>query len=161
MSLRLLLLTTLPLLPITVRAGELPKDGTGSFTNEWLMTSSSSVKVGDRTLGTYELSGVHRNDNGEAMNNMGMRCLGIYDVAGSAPEQEHGACIYTGNDGDQIMGTFERKTADGGIETFVAGTGKFAGISGTGEWTILQFPVKADDKLPRGIVGEKVHWKLQ
>jgi hypothetical protein len=161
MSLRLLLLTTLPLLPVTVQAGELPKEGTGSFTNEWLMTSSSSVKVGDRTLGTYELSGVHRNDNGEAMTDMGMRCLGIYDVAGGAPEQEHGACTYTDNDGDQIMATFESKTAKSGIETLVAGTGKFAGISGTGEYTELKFPVKADDKLLRGIVGEKVHWKLQ
>jgi len=42
----------------------------------------------------------------------------------------------------------------------VAGTGKFAGISGTGEWTVLKFPLKADDKLSRGIVSEKVHWKI-
>jgi len=58
---------------------------------------------------------------------MGMRCLGIYDVASKAPEQEHGACTFTDSDGDEIMATYERKTAEGGIETLVAGTGKFEG----------------------------------
>ena len=58
------------------------------------------------------------------------------------------------------MATYERKTAEGGIETLVAGTGKFAGISGTGEWTVVKFPLKTDDKLSRGIVSETVHWKI-
>jgi hypothetical protein len=162
MSLRLLLLmTVLPLAPITVLAGEMPKEGTDSFTNTWMVTTSKTMKVGDRTLGTYEVSGVHQNVQGEAKTDMGMRCLGIYDVAGKAPKQEHGACTFTDNDGDEIMATYERKTAEGGVETLVAGTGKFAGISGTGEWTVLKFPLKADDKLSRGIVSEKVHWKIR
>jgi hypothetical protein len=58
------------------------------------------------------------------------------------------------------MATYERKTAEGGIETLAAGTGKFTGISGTGEWTVLKFPLKADDKLSRGVVSETVHWKI-
>ena len=161
MSLRFLVPTTvLPLVPITVLAGEMPKEGTDSFTNTWLITTSNTMKVGDRTLGTYEVSGVHQNVQGEATTDMGMRCLGIYDDAGKARAQEHGACTFTDNDGDEIMATYERKTAEGGIETLVAGTGKFAGISGTGEWTVLKFPLKADDKLSRGIVSEKVHWKI-
>ena len=117
------------------------------------------MQVGDRTLGTYEVSGVHQNVQGEATTDMAMRCLGIYDVVGKARE-EHGACTFTDNDGDKIMATYVRKTAEGGTETLVAGTGKFAGISGTGEWTVLKFPLKADDKLSRGIVSEKVHWKI-
>jgi hypothetical protein len=161
MSLRLLLLVTvLPLAPITVLAGETPKEGTDSFTNTWLVTTLNTMKVGDRTLGTYEVSGVHQNVQGDATTDMGMRCLGIYDAAGNA-RQEHGACTFTDNDGAEIMATYERKTAEGGIETLVAGTGKFAGISGTGEWTVLKFPVKADDKRSRGIVSEKVHWKIR
>jgi hypothetical protein len=162
MSLRSLLPTTLlPLMPITVLAGETPKEGTDSFTNMWLITSAHTMKVGDRTLGTYEVSGVHQNVQGDATTDMGMRCLGIYDEAAKARERrEHGACTFTDNDGDQIMATYERKTADGGTETLVAGTGKFTGISGTGEWTVLKFPLKADDKMSRGIVSEKVHWKI-
>ena len=161
MSLRLLLATTLlPLVPITVLGGEKPKEGTDSFTNSWLITTSNAMKVGDRTLGTYEVSGVRQNVQGEAKSDMGMRCLGFYD-GGKAPQLEHGACTFTDNDGDEIMATYERKTAEGGIETLVAGTGKFAGISGTGEWTVLKFPLKADDKQSRGVVSEKVHWKIQ
>ena len=151
--------TILTLVPITILAGEMPKEGTDSFTNTWLVTTTNIMKVGDRTLGTYEVSGVHQNAQGDATSDMAMRCLGIYDDAGKARE-EHGACTFTDNDGDEIMATYERKTAEGGIETLVAGTGKFAGISGTGEWTVLKFPLKADDKLSRGIVSEKVHWKI-
>ena len=161
MSLRLLLpATLLPLVPITVLAGETPKEGTDSFTNTWLVTTLNTMKVGDRTLGTYEVSGVHQNVQGDAKTDMGMRCLGIYDVSGKGSRQEHGACTFTDNDGDEIMATYERKTAEGGIETLVAGTGKFAGISGTGEWTVLKFPLKAEDKLSRGVVSETVHWKI-
>jgi hypothetical protein len=155
----LLRATVLALVPMTVMAREMPKEGTDSFTNTWLVTTSKTMKVGDRTLGTYEVSGIHQNVQGEATTDMAMRCLGIYDVAGEARE-EHGACTFTDNDGDEIMATYERKTAEGGIETLVAGTGKFAGISGTGEWTVVKFPLKADDKLSRGIVSEKVHWKI-
>jgi hypothetical protein len=160
MSLRFFLpMMVLPLAPLTVLAGEMPNEGTDSFTNTWLVTTSNTMKVGDRTLGTYEVGGVHQNVQGDATTDMGMRCLGIYDAAGKARE-EHGACTFTDNDGDKIMSTYERKTAEGGIETLVAGTGKFAGISGTGEWTVLKFPLKSDDKLARGIVSETVRWKI-
>ena len=46
------------------------------------------------------------------------------------------------------MATYERKTAEGGIETLVAGTGKFAGISGTGEWTVVKFPLRRTTSCP-------------
>ena len=153
-------LTVLLLPPITVLAGERPKEGTDSFTNTWLITSSNTMKVGDRTLGTYEVSGLHQDVQGDATTDMGMRCLGIYNDAGKDRAQEHGACTFTDNEGDKIMATYERNTVEGGTETLVAGTGKFAGISGTGEWTVLKFPLKSEDKLSRGIVSEKVHWKI-
>ena len=161
MALRFLLpVLILPLAPITVLADEAANEGTDSFTNMWLITTSNTMKVGNRTLGTYEVSGVHQKVQGDATTDMGMRCLGIYDDADKARAQEHGACTFTDNEGDKIMATYERKTIEGGIETLVAGTGKFAGISGTGEWTVLKFPLKSDDKLSRGIVSEKVHWKI-
>ena len=162
MCLRFLLPTMmLPLVPISVLAGEAQKEGTDNFTNTWLITTSNTMKVGDRTLGTYEVSGVHQNVQGDANTDMGMRCLGIYDDGGKTGERrEHGACTFTDNDGDEIMANYERKSAEGGIETLVAGTGKFAGIAGTGEWTVLKFPLKADDKLSRGVVSERVHWKI-
>jgi hypothetical protein len=150
-------------LPLAAHSADMAKEGTDSTTNTWMITSPTNpIKVGDHTAGTYEISGTRHADNRDAMmTNMGLRCLGIYEIVGTGPEREHGSCVYTDNDGDQIMSTFERKTESGGMETYVAGSGKFAGISGTAEWTVLQFPLKADDKLIRGVVGEKVHWKLQ
>lgn len=146
---------------VAAMAADLPKEGTDTFTNTWISTAPDPIKLGDRTLGTYELHGIHRNDNANAMmTNMGMRCLGMYEIAGSAPQQQHGACIWTDKDGDQIMVTFDGKTPTSGTETLVGGTGKFAGISGSVEWSSIEFPVKGDDKLVRGIVAEKVHWKL-
>jgi hypothetical protein len=145
------------ILPLSVNA-ETAKEGTDDFTNTWLATGSSPLKTGDRTVGTYELNGVHRNNNSGA--NMGMRCLGISEVVGTGVEHDHGACIFADKDGDQIMITYQNNSETTGTETLVSGTGKFAGISGTGEYTALQRRLHADDKVNRGIVAEKVHWKL-
>jgi hypothetical protein len=159
MSKRLIAVATASLLPLAVHAADMPKSGTDSFTNTWMTTSSKIMKVGDRTLTTYEISGVHRNDNRDAMiTDMGMRCLGLFD--GASPPQEHGGCTYTDKDGDAIMTTFDRKSETSGVETLAAGTGKFAGISGTVEYTVIDFPVKADDNINRGVVAEKWQWKL-
>jgi hypothetical protein len=68
--------------------------------------------------------------------------------------------IYEDKDGDQI---FQTATVDSGhgIVNFVGGTGKFAGITGTGEFTqYTASPIKADDKTVRGVVSVKVNWKL-
>ena len=59
-----------------------------------------------------------------------------------------------------MMTRYERNNGLKGTETLVGGTGKFAGISGTGEFTILQRGLTADDKVFRGIVAEEFHWKL-
>ena len=154
MSKRLIAFATASLLPLAVQAADMPKSGTDSFTNTWVATSSNQIKVGDQTLLTYEITGIHRNDNRDAMiTNMGMRCLGL-----EVGTNEHGGCTYTDKDGDQILALFERK-GETVTENLVAGTGKFTGISGTGDFKVIQFPVKADDKLA-GIVSEKWQWKL-
>lgn len=143
-------------LPLSGHA-ETPKEGTDSYTNTWMSNGPSSLKIGDRTAGMYELIGVHRNDSGA--DDMGLRCLGAYEIGGAGIVQDHGACIYADHAGDQIMTMYE-DNGNNGTETLVAGTGKFAGISGTGEYTILQRGLHADDKVPRGVVAEKIHWRL-
>jgi hypothetical protein len=144
-------------LPLSVSA-QTPKEGTDSFTNTWQQSGPNSLKLGDRTVGTYELSGIHHNDSSGV--NMGMRCLGIYEDAGTGAPHGQGACIVADKDGDQIMTKFEQDNLNSGTETLVGGTGKFAGISGTGEYTVLQRGLHADDKVSRAVVAEKLHWKL-
>ena len=135
------------------------KEGTVNFTNTWLVTSSSKLKVGDRSLEIYELSGVTRSeDGGDAFNNMGFHCVGADERIGSEL-RGRGACTYTDKDGDQMMTTYLAERPRQGTATVVAGSGKFAGISGASEWTV-QVAKAADDKFPRGIGSEKLHWRL-
>jgi hypothetical protein len=43
----------------------------------------------------------------------------------------------------------------------VGGTGKFVGITGTGEWIqYIATPIKAGDKAIRGVVSVRMSWKL-
>jgi hypothetical protein len=160
MLLRLWLFATLLLFPMTVQAGDMPKEGTDSVTNTWMITSATTLKVGDHSLTIIELSGITRNDAGGPMfNNMGFHCIGTTEITGSA-EHGQGACTWTDKDKDQVLDNYESKGGGVGHSTIVAGSGKFAGISGTSEWTV-QFPIPADDKFNRGIGSEKIHWKLQ
>jgi hypothetical protein len=145
------------ILPLSVNA-ETPKEGTDRFTNTWQSAGPNPLKLGDRTVGTYEISGVHRND--KSGDNMGMRCIGFYELVGTGTVHEQGSCIFADQAGDQMMTRYERNNGLKGTETLVGGTGKFAGISGTGEFTILQRGLTADDKVFRGIVAEEFHWKL-
>jgi hypothetical protein len=159
MSKKLLALAALALLPLSVQAADVPKEGTDSYSNVWVQVSSSDVKLGgDRSLGVYEIVGSAI--GGTLFNNMAMRCVGLYEEAG-VPD-DTGACTYTDKDGDQI---FQRHTqhskSEPGHLTFVGGTGKFAGFSGTGEYSIPSVLKPKGDKYLRGIVAHKVEWKIQ
>jgi hypothetical protein len=55
-------------LPIAAYSADLAKEGTDSTTNIWMMTSPTNpIKLGDRTVGTYELSGIRHADNRDAV----------------------------------------------------------------------------------------------
>jgi len=158
MSLRFLLFAMLPLLPMATSAGEMPKEGNDSYTHTLVVTYASPMKVGDHAFIVSEQNGISLNDTGAAIfNNMGTRCISLEEIIGSE-RHARGGCTFTDKDGDQIMLSLDRK-GDAGSATLVAGTGKFAGISGTGEYTHRL--IKADDKLLRVVVSAKVHWKLQ
>jgi hypothetical protein len=158
MSIRCLLIAMLPLLPIVASAGEMPKEGNDSYTHTLVVTYASPMKVGDRALIVSEQNGISLNDSGRSIfNNMGTRCISLEEIVGNV-RHARGGCTFTDNDGDQIMLTLDRK-GDAGNATLVSGTGKFIGISGTGEYTHRL--LKADDKLLRVVVSAKVHWKLQ
>jgi len=157
MSLRFLLLAMLPLLPIKAGAVEMPKEGNDSYTHTLVVSYSSPMKVADRAFIISEQTGISLNDNGRPIfNNMGTRCISLEEVIRGG-HHAWGGCTFTDNDGDQIMLALDRR-GDVGNATLVAGTGKFAGISGTAEYTHRL--IKADDKLPRVVVNAKVHWKL-
>jgi hypothetical protein len=162
-SLKLLILPTALLLPLSVQAAEMSKSGTESITVTWVTTSSSSMKLGDRSFDTYEHAGVMRNAAGKGMfNNFAIRIVGSGETAGK-DRIDRGADIFTDRDGDQIFDIWEGKVVEGGeagTSKITGGTGKFAGISGTGEWSVVDYFIDSDDKRARGVVASKFTWKL-
>jgi hypothetical protein len=73
---------------------------------------------------------------------------------------DHGiTCTYTDKDGDSIFTPYSSKNGHGTSE-LAGSTGKFAGITGSGEYSIDTTPIKSDDKRVRHAVSIKVSWKL-
>lgn len=157
MSTRLAFMSALLLAPLSAQAADMPKQGTDSYTTIYVTTASNTMKLGDRTVTNYDISGATRNDNGGPMfNNMSARCLGMVEVVGS-DSTNRGTCVDMDADGDQVFSTYEAK-GNAGAHTFVGGTGKYAGISGTAPYT--RQAVKTSDGRAMSIVSHKATWKL-
>jgi hypothetical protein len=155
---RFLTIAVASLLTLSVQAADMPKEGTDNFTNVWTTTVSNTIQQGTHSFTTYEIDGVARNDAGGPMFNLfGLRCVGM----GSGPGSELGTCTYTDKDGDNIFMPYTGKSGRGTYEV-AGGTGKFAGITGNGEWWNVNPapPIKSDDKRGRGVIANKVSWKL-
>jgi len=157
MSTRLVLMSALLLAPLSVRAADMPKQGTDSYTTIYVTTSFNTMKIGDRTITNYDTSGVSRNDNGGAMfNNISARCLGTFEIVGNG-SIDRGSCVDMDSGGDQIFSNYETKGTTG-THTFVGGTGKYSGISGTADYTFQ--PVKSSDGRSMAAVTHKATWKI-
>ncbi|WP_336489945.1 hypothetical protein [Methylobacterium nigriterrae] len=153
----LILAPALAILPLTVIAAELPREGTDDYTTHYITSSFNTMKLGDRTVTVYDTSGITTNDKGGAMfNNMATRCLGMRDAAGGEAVNR-GACVDTDSDGDQVFSNYEAKGLKG-THVFVGGTGKYAGLSGSADYTTQ--PVKNPDGRSMNIVPHKATWKL-
>ena len=151
------------LLPLSVQAAEMPREGTASFTNAFITTLSGTIQQGSHSFTVYEINGVARNDAGGPMFNMfGQRCVGMWDGVGSN-YSDRGTCTYTDKDGDHIFMPYRAQAEQGvyrGTYEVAGGTGKFTGITGSGELFANNAPIKADDKWTRHVVSNKVTWKL-
>lgn len=153
---RLFLVSALLLAPLPVRAAA-PRQGTDSYTTVYVTTSSDTMKLGDRTVVSYDTSGVSRNDHGGPMfSNMSARCLGAFEVVGGK-STNRGSCVDMDSDGDQIFSTYQAK-GNVGAHTFVGGTGKYAGISGRAEYTTHL--IRSSDGRRIAVVAHKATWKL-
>ena len=86
---------------------------------------------------------------------MGARCLGTREVIGKEAVSR-GNCVEIDKDGDEIYSTYQSKGLSG-THTFVGGTGKYAGLSGTADYTVQ--PVKSPDARGMAIVRHKATWQ--
>jgi hypothetical protein len=142
------------------RTAELPRSGTDSYATTYVTAAFVTMKLGERTVTTYDSSGITRNESGGPMfNTMGTRCLGTREVVGGEA-LNRGSCIDSDTDGDQIFSTYEAKGAKGakGTHVFIGGTGKYAGMSGTADYTSQS--VKSPDGRGMTLVIHQSNWKL-
>jgi|SRR5215472_1082419 hypothetical protein len=162
MSYKLLALAAASLLPLSVQAADMPKGGSDNFTNVLVVTSSNTIEQGTQSLSSYEVDGVARNDAGGPMFNLfGVRCVGVEEGPGPGKFTGHGTCTYTDTDGDNIFTPYSASIGRRGTFAVTGGTGKFAGITGNGEWRRIDpVPIKSDDKRARAVVSLTISWKL-
>jgi hypothetical protein len=108
--------------------------------------------IGSRSVA--ECVGVAK-DTGEAkaFDNLSARCLENEEIRGG-PARYDGWCAETDADGDQFFTSYQG--TDGGKVTFLGGTGKFKGISGGGDWRLVEAPVVFAFTLEY-----KVSWRLE
>jgi hypothetical protein len=94
----------------------------------------------------------------------GQRCLGWLEIVANEGRDDRGTCTFTDKDGDNIFTTYsgkgDAKGGERGNYEVVGGTGKFTGITGAGDYLLPNIPIKADDKAARGVVSNKINWKL-
>jgi hypothetical protein len=129
-------------LPFTVSAQDLPKQGTANFTDYATIPSVKVMRLDkDSRVINYEVYGVSRNDDGNpAFNNMAIHCMGS-SITLDNHATSRGLCVQADKDGDQLFINYEADGASpdasvsAGIEHFVGGTGKYAGITGQAEFT--------------------------
>ena len=148
-------------LPATVLANDLPKQGTTNYTDYSVLVAPRTMALGKTgSITVYEVNGVSRNDDGgELFNNMAIRCLGESLTIGDTAVR--GACVQVDKDGDQLFIRYEATKAEGsasegGTEHYVGGTGKYLGFAGKADFT-ARF-VKASDGTIRIILPHHATW---
>src|SRR6478752_2075869 len=102
------LAATWALVSIPALAAELPRSGNDEYTATYVNTSNNVMKLPDgRTLSTFEINGIMRNDSGGQMfSNMGSHCIGTREATGT-DVSSRGSCVDMDTEGDQIISNFE------------------------------------------------------
>jgi hypothetical protein len=121
----------------------------------------SEMKVADHSLSEFEIAGSTRNDkDGPMWNNFSFRGMGVVVEVGGKAHEPAANCVWADKDGDQIMADIVSSDAGDGTYTIIAGTGKYAGMTGNGEWHRIQILPPTSDKYVRGIFANTMHWRL-
>lgn len=112
----------------------IPKTGTISWHTGWRNVGEAMEVAKGRVQGHGSVIGTSFNDNGSGPLHRGpAECVYTFFMTdGAGPSK--GYCAFGDADGDRI---FTDWTGEGssGTNVVVGGTGKYAGITGTGPWT--------------------------
>lgn len=141
-------------------AGDLPKSGTINWHTGWKLTGEAMTVADGHMEGHGSAIGTSFNDNGSGPLHLGpAECVYTFFVIDGKGSNK-GYCAFGDSDGDRIFTDWTGKAGvpdgDEGINVIVGGTGKYAGITGSGPWKCnpaganggLQCRQSLDYKLP-------------
>ena len=120
-------------------ADAFPKTGAAKLAAYTVCRSLAVVDMGPAgSQSSAECNGIVKTQDGsKLLDNLAIRCL---EEARARPDgyKFFGTCVQTDADGDQIFMTYEGP--ESGPVEWLGGTGKYAGIVGSGTWTVADAP---------------------
>jgi hypothetical protein len=118
-------------------AQQLPKSGTISIHTGWRVTGEAIEVADKRMQGHGSVAGISFNDNGSGPLHAGPAICFYTFFATDGGVKNKGFCTFGDADGDRIFTDWQGANASegtAGVNTIVGGTGKYAGIQGSGTW---------------------------
>lgn len=141
---------------LAARAAGTGEHGSDTYTVAYVTTWSDAMQLGGQTTRLWEADGISTNNAGRPMfDDMGVHCFGLGQTI-SGVFSARGNCTHTDKDGNKIFEKFEINGPTGTV-TFIGGTGKYQGITGTGSFT--RQLVQSPDGHVLSLAHEKVDWK--
>ena len=120
-------------------ADPFPKNGAVKLAAYTVCRSLAIVDMGSAgSQSSAECNGIVRTrDGSKLLDNLAIRCL---EELRARPDgyKFFGACVQTDADGDKLFMTYEGP--ESGPVEWLGGTGKYAGIVGSGTWTVADAP---------------------
>jgi hypothetical protein len=119
-------------------AQQLPKSGSFNIHTGWKDTGVALEVADKRMQGQGMVTGVTFNDKGSGPLHTGPANCSYTFMAVEGAGKSKGFCTFSDVDGDRIFTDFTgMNTPDGqanGVNEIIGGTGKYAGIQGSGPW---------------------------
>jgi len=159
------LISSLPPVVALAEEAAIPKEGSYSTMTMGSATSKVLQLGKERLQMTWEFLGVQAGVSGKSLTDKAtVRCLGSLRALNAEFESSTNSCVITRPDGDQLywVETVVAGRMGGeskGTGTFVGGTGKLAGITGSGEWA-RQVVGRAAEGTFQTVTNSKVTYKL-
>ena len=121
-------LAALCLMPAAATA-QMPKEGAWEWTHCFGGPVHTIIATPEFTAGTYVVTGVSRSAGGP-IETMSLECSGTFEYRGGKARSQ-GHCAHQDTAGDRIFGA-DSMGPQGYVFEILGGTGKYAGITGSG-----------------------------
>jgi hypothetical protein len=133
-------------------AADLPKDGRYDVQAFCSGPVHLATPLKDQMGGSYSVRCMANADQGTIFHGVLGICNGAFHQVGDA-YYEAGSCEFSDAAGDKFFGVYEKKGQANGTWKVTGGSGKYATLTQTGEFSaVLPFPMPSD------LTGAQFHW---